>query len=103
VFSCFRCLRQWCLYFHLGLFQQGDEDDNTLTPNLVSSLKEIKERVVHVSLTNSISWGGHTFAMTESGKVYAFGTGDRGQLGVELGDNLTERAEPAKVVGIDLS
>ncbi|KAL0807100.1 hypothetical protein Bca101_099592 [Brassica carinata] len=82
---------------------QGDEDDNTLTPNLVSSLKEIKERVVHVSLTNSISWGGHTFAMTESGTVYAFGTGDRGQLGVELGDNLTERAEPAKVVGIDLS
>ncbi|KAF2609350.1 hypothetical protein F2Q68_00046029 [Brassica cretica] len=103
VCSCFRCLRQWCLYFHLGLFQQGDEDDNTLTPNLVSSLKEIKERVVHVSLTNSISWGGHTFAMTESGTVYAFGTGDRGQLGVELGDNLTERAEPAKVVGIDLS
>ncbi|CAN7053476.1 unnamed protein product [Brassica rapa subsp. trilocularis] len=86
-----------------NLGQQGDEDDNTLTPNLVSSLKEIKERVVHVSLTNSISWGGHTFAMTESGAVYAFGTGDRGQLGVELGDNLTERAEPAKVVGIDLS
>ncbi|XP_009105323.1 ultraviolet-B receptor UVR8 isoform X1 [Brassica rapa] len=86
-----------------NLGQQGDEDDNTLTPNLVSSLKEIKERVVHVSLTNSISWGGHTFAMTESGTVYAFGTGDRGQLGVELGDNLTERAEPAKVVGIDLS
>ncbi|XP_048617063.1 ultraviolet-B receptor UVR8-like isoform X2 [Brassica napus] len=82
---------------------QGDEDDNTVTPNLVSSLKEIKERVVHVSLTNSISWGGHTFAMTESGTVYAFGTGDRGQLGVELGDNLTERAEPAKVVGINLS
>ena len=89
--------------FSFGGFQQGDEDDNTLTPNLVSSLKEIKERVVHVSLTNSISWGGHTFAMTESGTVYAFGTGDRGQLGVELGDNLTERAEPAKVVGIDLS
>uniref|UniRef100_A0A1J3JUQ2 Putative E3 ubiquitin-protein ligase HERC1 n=1 Tax=Noccaea caerulescens TaxID=107243 RepID=A0A1J3JUQ2_NOCCA len=81
----------------------GDVDEITLTPKLVSSLKETKERVVHVSLTNSVKWRGHTFAMTESGTLYAFGTGDRGQLGVELGDNLTEREEPAKVVGIDLS
>ncbi|KAJ0242901.1 hypothetical protein HA466_0201640 [Hirschfeldia incana] len=80
---------------------QGDVEENTLTPKLVSSLKE---RVVHVSLTNSVSWGGHTFAMSESGTVYAFGTGDRGQLGVEMSDdNVTERAEPEKVVGIDLS
>lgn len=78
-------------------------DENTLTPKPVSSLKETKERVVHVSLTNSVYWTGHTFAMTESGTLYAFGTGDKGQLGVELGENLTERAEPAKVVGIDLS
>ncbi|KAL0731220.1 hypothetical protein Bca4012_027314 [Brassica carinata] len=79
---------------------QGDVDENTLTPKLISSLRE---RVVHVSLTNSVSWAGHTFAMTESGTVYAFGTGDRGQLGVELSDDVTERAEPEKVVGLDLS
>lgn len=59
--------------------------------------------MVHVSLTNAVNWTGHTFAMTESGTLYAFGAGDRGQLGVDLGDNLTERAEPAKVIGIDLS
>ncbi|KAL1216406.1 Ultraviolet-B receptor UVR8 [Cardamine amara subsp. amara] len=82
---------------------QGDDDENTLIPKLVSSLKETKERVVHVSLTNAVNWTSHTFAMTKSGTLYAFGAGDRGQLGVELGDNLTERAEPAKVVGIDLS
>ncbi|VVA94397.1 unnamed protein product [Arabis nemorensis] len=82
---------------------QGDVDENTLIPKLVLSLKETKERVVHVSLTNSVYWTGHTFALTESGTLYAFGAGDRGQLGVNLGDNLTERAEPAKVVGINLS
>ncbi|CAH2065981.1 unnamed protein product [Thlaspi arvense] len=82
---------------------QGDVDENTLTPKLVSSLNDTKERMVHVSLTNSVSSTSHTFAMAESGTVYAFGAGDRGQLGVELDENLTERAEPAKVVGIDLS
>ncbi|CAN8243829.1 unnamed protein product [Cochlearia groenlandica] len=83
---------------------QGDVEENTLIPKLVLSLKEKKERVVHVSSTNTVSWTGHTFAMTGSGTLYSFGAGDRGQLGVELGDNLAERAEPAKVAGIiDLS
>ncbi|XP_020890756.1 ultraviolet-B receptor UVR8 isoform X1 [Arabidopsis lyrata subsp. lyrata] len=86
-----------------NLGQQDDVDENTLTPKLVSSLKDTKERMVHVSLTNSGNGTGHTFAMTESGTLYAFGAGNRGQLGVELGENLTERAEPAKVAGIDLS
>lgn len=79
-------------------------DENTLAPKLVSSLKETKERVIHVSSTNGIfPTTGHTFAMTESGTLYAFGVGDKGQLGVELGDHLTERSEPAKVAGLDLS
>ncbi|KFK41183.1 hypothetical protein AALP_AA2G096500 [Arabis alpina] len=82
---------------------QGDVDENTLTPKLVSSLKKTKERVVHVSLKNSVYWTGHTFEMTESGTLYVFGVGDRGQLGVELGDSSTERVKPTKVVGIDLS
>ncbi|KAH0919541.1 hypothetical protein HID58_027201 [Brassica napus] len=92
-------------YGEVNLGQQGDVEENTLTPRLVSSLKETKERVVHVSLTKSVSfpWTGHTFAMTESGTLYAFGSGGRGQLGVKLGDNVMEREEPAKVIGIDLS
>ncbi|XP_010556194.1 PREDICTED: ultraviolet-B receptor UVR8-like [Tarenaya hassleriana] len=81
---------------------QGDDDGNTLIPKLVTSLKQADQRVIQVSLTNSVYWTGHTFAVTESGKVYAFGAGDRGQLGVELEDSLTERAEPDKV-NIDLS
>ncbi|XP_013699482.2 ultraviolet-B receptor UVR8 isoform X1 [Brassica napus] len=92
-------------YGEANLGQQGDLEENTLTPRLVSSLKETKERVVHVSLTKSVSfpWTGHTFAMMESGTLYAFGSGGRGQLGVKLGDNIMEREEPAKVIGIDLS
>lgn len=73
-----------------------------LSPELVTSLKQIKERVVQISLTNSIYWNAHTFALTESGKLYAFGAGDKGQLGVELVNNQTERATP-KRVDIDLT
>lgn len=69
---------------------------------IVTSLKQVKERVVQISLTNSIYWNAHTFALTETGKLYAFGAGDKGQLGVELVDNQTERANPERV-HIDLS
>ncbi|KAL2547151.1 Regulator of chromosome condensation (RCC1) family protein [Forsythia ovata] len=75
---------------------------NVLNPELVTSLKQVNERVVQISLTNSIYWNAHTFALTESGKLYAFGAGDQGQLGVELVDNQTERADPERVE-IDLS
>ena len=74
---------------------------NVLSPKLVSSMKEINERVVQISLTNSIYWKAHTFALTESGKLYAFGAGDKGQLGVELGANHTERGKP-ELLDIDL-
>ena len=44
----------------------------------------------------------HTFALTESGKLFAFGAGDKGQLGTQLGEDQTERGEPERV-DIDLS
>lgn len=69
---------------------------------MVTSLKQVNERVVQISLTNSIYWNAHTFALTESGKLFAFGAGDKGQLGVELVSNQTERANPERV-DIDLS
>lgn len=81
---------------------QGNRHANVLSPQMVVSLKELKERVVQISLTNSIYWNAHTFALMESGKLYAFGAGDKGQLGVELAANQTERPKP-EVVGVDLS
>lgn len=73
-----------------------------LTPEIVTSLKKANERVVQISLTNSVYWNAHTFALTESGKLFAFGAGDKGQLGTELAGGQTERAEP-QLVDIDLS
>ncbi|XP_010528070.1 PREDICTED: ultraviolet-B receptor UVR8 [Tarenaya hassleriana] len=80
---------------------QGGGQGNVLSPALVTSLKN-DERVVQISLTNSIYWNAHTFALTETGKLYAFGAGDKGQLGTELGPNQTERAVPESL-DIDLS
>lgn len=80
---------------------EGNRHANVLNPELVTSLKQITERVVQISLTNSIYWNAHTFALTESGKLYAFGAGDKGQLGIELVANQTERVNPEQV-DIDL-
>ncbi|KAI5679299.1 hypothetical protein M9H77_10249 [Catharanthus roseus] len=82
--------------------EQVNMHSNILSPALVTSLKEMNERVVQISLTNSIYWNAHTFALTETGKLYAFGAGDKGQLGIDLAENQTERAKPEKVE-IDLS
>ncbi|GMH01537.1 hypothetical protein Nepgr_003376 [Nepenthes gracilis] len=81
---------------------QANRHSNVLTPALVTSLKEINERVVQISLSNSIFWKAHTFALTESGRLYSFGAGDKGQLGVRLGENQIERGKPDRV-DIDLS
>lgn len=81
---------------------QVNRHSNILSPELVTSLKQVNERVVQISLTNSIYWNAHTFALTESGKLYAFGAGDKGQLGVALAANQTERANPERVK-VDLS
>ncbi|XP_042010965.1 ultraviolet-B receptor UVR8-like [Salvia splendens] len=79
--------------------EQGNRQTNVLSPEVVTSLKE---RVVQISLTNSIYWNAHTFALTDSDKLYAFGAGDKGQLGVKLAANQTERAIPDRV-DVDLS
>uniref|UniRef100_A0A175YRQ0 RCC1-like domain-containing protein n=1 Tax=Daucus carota subsp. sativus TaxID=79200 RepID=A0A175YRQ0_DAUCS len=82
--------------------EQGNRHTNVLSPEMVTSLKQVNERVVQISLTNSIYWNAHTFALTESGKLFAFGAGDKGQLGVELVSNQAERANPERV-DVDLS
>ena len=73
-----------------------------LSPELVTSLKQVNEPVIQISLTNSIYWNAHTFALTVSGNLYAFGAGDKGQLGIELVNNQTERGNPERV-DIDLN
>ncbi|KAA8529678.1 hypothetical protein F0562_034222 [Nyssa sinensis] len=81
---------------------QENRHSNVLSPEIVTSLKQVKERVVQISLTNSVYWNAHTFALTDSGNLYAFGAGDKGQLGVELVADQTERGNPERVA-IDLS
>jgi alpha-tubulin suppressor-like RCC1 family protein len=83
-------------------FQGNNRHTNVLSPELVTSLKRTNERVAQISLTNSIYWNAHTFALTDSGKLYAFGAGDKGQLGTELVAQESERGTPERVE-IDLS
>ncbi|CAN0929314.1 Ultraviolet-B receptor UVR8 [Linum grandiflorum] len=82
--------------------QQVERAESVMSPEQVTSLKVVNERVVHISLTNSIYSAAHTFALTESGKVYGFGAGDKGQLGAELANNQIERVNPERV-DVDLS
>ncbi|KAK9102344.1 hypothetical protein Sjap_019598 [Stephania japonica] len=98
----FGCGESSSLGHHAGADGQENRHTNVLSPELVTSLKEVKERVVQISLTNSIYWNAHTFALMESGKLYAFGAGDKGQLGMELLDQQSERGKPERV-DVDLS
>ncbi|XP_034897505.1 ultraviolet-B receptor UVR8 [Populus alba] len=93
----FGCGESASLGHNAAADEQGNRHVNVLSPELVTSLKEVKERVVQISLTNSIYWNAHTFALTESGKLYAFGAGDKGQLGMELVNNQSERGNPERV------
>ena len=72
-----------------------------LSPKLVLPLKEQGAHVVHISLTNTETCNAHTLALTDSGKIYAFGAGDKGQLGIELLDNGSERGMP-ELVDVDI-
>ncbi|KAL9680355.1 hypothetical protein QQ045_018233 [Rhodiola kirilowii] len=63
---------------------EPEEDTDALIPELVTSLKEQNERIVHVSVTDSAYSEAHTLVITESGKLYAFGNGENGQLGFEV-------------------
>lgn len=81
---------------------QANRHANILSPKLVTPLKSISELVVQISLTNSIYWNAHTLALTDTGKLYAFGSGDKGQLGIKLPANQTERSRPERV-NVDLN
>uniref|UniRef100_A0A803L0Z3 RCC1-like domain-containing protein n=1 Tax=Chenopodium quinoa TaxID=63459 RepID=A0A803L0Z3_CHEQI len=98
----FGCGESSSLGHYNGTDGEGNRHANVLKPELVTSLKQVKERIVQMSLTNSIFWNAHTFALTESGKLYSFGAGDKGQLGAKLGENQIERGSP-ELVEIDLS
>lgn len=67
-------------------------------------LKEITERIVQISPTNSSNWtnDAHTLVLTESGKLYAFGSGAKGQLGIEFSGHSSTKPRPERVQ-IDLS
>ncbi|XP_026662702.2 probable E3 ubiquitin-protein ligase HERC1 [Phoenix dactylifera] len=73
-------------------------------PKLVTSLNKVTERIVQIGPTNSSSWTAdvHTFVLTESGKLYAFGSGNKGQLGIEFSGQPGMKAKPERVQ-IDLS
>ncbi|XP_029122181.1 ultraviolet-B receptor UVR8-like [Elaeis guineensis] len=76
---------------------------NQTTPKLVTSLK-VTERIVQISPTNISNWTEfmHTFVLTESGKLYAFGSGHQGQLGIDMSGQPHTKAIPERVQ-IDLS
>lgn len=95
------CDRSW--------FQDEDEDENqdVLAPKLVASLTGLNERFVQISPTNAYDWHNrrtgvsHTVALTESGKLYAFGGGSSGQLGLKLAEG--KEAMPPLQVDVDLA
>ncbi|KAJ4973041.1 hypothetical protein NE237_006215 [Protea cynaroides] len=95
----FGCGESSSLGHNIGPNEQG-RHTNVMNPELVVPLKQVEGRVVQISPTNAEFSNAHTFALTESGKLYAFGSGNTGQLGVELGQN--ERGNPERV-DIDLS
>ncbi|KAL3632643.1 hypothetical protein CASFOL_025627 [Castilleja foliolosa] len=83
----------------------GDEQENVRqmwTPELVTSIKQANEKVIRISASNCSASNAHTLALTQSGKVYAFGVGENGQLGVQLAADQTKRAKPERVI-IDLA
>ncbi|XP_062185452.1 uncharacterized protein LOC133889033 [Phragmites australis] len=90
----------WGDSFNLG-FQVENAD--VRTPKLVTSLAGLKEKVVQISATNTWDWlnedmgGSHTIALAESGKLYAFGGGTKGQLGVKLAEGQETVRIPAHV------
>uniref|UniRef100_A0ACD5V7I8 Uncharacterized protein n=1 Tax=Avena sativa TaxID=4498 RepID=A0ACD5V7I8_AVESA len=93
-----------------GLALQDGEAENesgdSLTPKLVTSLAGLDERFVQISTTNAIDWvdgsyvWAHTVALTDSGKLYAFGEGKTGQLGVKFAEG--KAVMPPLQVAVDL-
>ncbi|GJN02549.1 hypothetical protein PR202_ga19911 [Eleusine coracana subsp. coracana] len=96
----------WGNSLNLG-FQDNATD--VLSPKLATSLAGLDEKIVQISATNSYDWHNqdtglaHTIVLTESGKLYSFGGGVKGQLG--LGVKLAEAQETVAIpsrVAVDL-
>ena len=68
----------------------GEEKETVRTPKLATSIVALNEKVVQISATNAAHWANqhlgsaHTLVLTESGRLYSFGGGEKGQLGVKL-------------------
>uniref|UniRef100_A0ACD5UQT4 Uncharacterized protein n=1 Tax=Avena sativa TaxID=4498 RepID=A0ACD5UQT4_AVESA len=83
-----------------------NESGDALTPKLVTLLAGLDERFVQISTTNASDWVdgryvcSHTVALTNSGKLYAFGEGKTGQLGVKLSEG--KETMPPIQVAVDL-
>uniref|UniRef100_A0A0D9VHU9 RCC1-like domain-containing protein n=1 Tax=Leersia perrieri TaxID=77586 RepID=A0A0D9VHU9_9ORYZ len=83
--------------------EDAADDADFSTPNLVESLKALNEKAAQISPTNSSYWLNselgypHTFALMESGKLYAFGGGIKGQLGVKLSEGQDRLRNPERV------
>lgn len=88
--------------YDMARLGHAPQHQNLLSPELVVSFKQRQERVVQISLTNTETWNAHALALTDSARLYAFGAGDKGQLGTELLDNESERGNP-ELVDIDLN
>uniref|UniRef100_A0A0A9GX48 RCC1-like domain-containing protein n=1 Tax=Arundo donax TaxID=35708 RepID=A0A0A9GX48_ARUDO len=97
----------WAHSFNLGFQVDVAENVDVRTPKLVTSFVLLDEKVVQISATDTWDWpnrymgGCHTIALTESGKLYSFGEGTKGQLGIKLADGQVTRPAPARVT-IDL-
>ncbi|URD86561.1 E3 ubiquitin-protein ligase [Musa troglodytarum] len=87
---------------NLGYPPQYGHRLDQLTPKLVTSLTCAGEKIIWLSATKEHEVAGHTFAMTESGKLYAFGIAIYGQLGIKLLQDQNGTSNPQRV-DIDLS
>ncbi|RLM74930.1 hypothetical protein C2845_PM15G12170 [Panicum miliaceum] len=93
----------------LDIQVDGAEKATVLTPKLPTSIVALNEKVVQISATNATDWFKqglgcpHALVLTESGRLYAFGGGTKGQLGVKLVEGQTVRSTPDRVDIDDLA
>ena len=77
------------------------EKDTVLTPKLATSIVALNEKIAQISATHAWDYQGlasahHTLVLTESGRLYSFGGGEKGQLGVKLVEELGGRYKPGR-------
>ncbi|CAO2042736.1 unnamed protein product [Urochloa humidicola] len=95
---------------NLGVQQpsNAEEREDVWSPKLASWIAALNEKVVQISATNTYDSINldfrccHTLALAESGRLYSFGQGTVGQLGVKLAAGEKRRSAPDRV-NIDLA